>query len=748
MYIYITFYHIFVEFVNSRAEENALEALDHYIKTAEYIRSDEHFEDKIVSKLEKYILDPDSCVRDLSGGVETNHSAQKSFFAIAAPSMDGKTQSAAVFDELNAFYFSLARHDQLIYKNFAPLSCTLETIALHDVETIKNIPGRSSESGVFISAQEIQENFTKISLWTLGFIVYLVKDAQQNYSKSLGPWIKYHSQRGNFNFAPISYAEFVDMEINFQGYCLFLDEFFDSNWSVYIRNLARAIGIRCVVANTNARIGNLVGRRRGSGGSTENVWSFVVTCLGPSTTYILDRLGGLTNSINVIKAKIFGTVDSTVISHFLDNFVDEQIQHLRPGIAIYVADALKKFSENVDRTTVNFKVFLDEVCIYVARQISYRKPCFKRNEESMYGNIGLLLPESYMINSTDIAGETYFNGFQFLEYHLYYLRNPQMSTNWIFITFPPNEDSFDLLFPLPGDDTEPWTIEYTYFNEKEFFGVFGCMFIPFSKSVTSLLINAHIQSNSHSSGVHDTQNPVAPSNPSNPLEVSSAVSIVDATHHSFTDHRVTTFAGQPGTDFLNNLITNLIEDSSFRKWNVDDSRRNIVYPSASVFDLKQYMSMCHFPFLYSLNREVPLLQSYSDLSSSLFVSMYERTMNSEEIDGRFIFKSPGGLISRAVVECKNYSNTISTTLITEILAKFIKNSSASKLSLIFCRSVVDSTTASSAFTNICRANFINVYRIKYDRGLNIVPFSPNFPIFPNPKYISILLEADFINQIL
>jgi hypothetical protein len=68
MYIYITFYHIFVEFVNSRAEENALEALDHYIKTAEYIRSDEHFEDKIVSKLEKYILDPDSCVRDLSGG--------------------------------------------------------------------------------------------------------------------------------------------------------------------------------------------------------------------------------------------------------------------------------------------------------------------------------------------------------------------------------------------------------------------------------------------------------------------------------------------------------------------------------------------------------------------------------------------------------------------------------------------------------------------------------------------------------
>lgn len=718
-------------------DEDALEKLEHYLNIAELVRSESNFETMNVRKLEKYILDAGSCVRDLSSGTDKNYYAQNSFFALAAPSMEGKTQSAFIFKELKPLYFSLAWRDQYIYQNYSYLSISLEQISKYDSTEIQLLSPDREWKGFFVNCEDIQLDFKHVPLLTLGFIVYLVQDAQKNYNSSV-PWMKYHSSRPSFNFSRISYEAFLGMKISFKGFCLFIDEFFDSDWAIYIRNLARAINLPCVVANTNAKIGGYVGRRRSIEPDELFVWSFVVTHLDGSSIGVIDKMGNLINSIDTIKTKIAGTIDSGVICDFLDDLKDNQIKHLRPGMALFVADVLKLFPQKFKKTTkVNLKVFLDFICTELTNNLFIRKPTFRSYDEARCGHIGLFLPETFKIESNN---QTFSNEFQYIDFHLYYLRNPQRPTHWIFFTLPPKPNCDDLLIPIPGKDDYTWKVECTYFNEKEFLTIFGCMFFPIYASVTWILIyaKAEIIKNSIESDVILTRS-MAPSSHLNPLNISSAASILNATHHSIKKFAVATFSGQPGTDFINNLINNLIEDSSFRKYTENDNRRIVAYPVTG-FDLKKYLARCRIPFLYSLDRKEPLLQRLSISSSSIFVSVYERN-SVDGVDGRFIFKSPDDSIVQACVECKNYADKLEIKNVFASIKNFIKNTNNSKLSLIFCRSIYGRETLSRQYYNFCQTESINVYRVKFEGKCSIIPYSP---IVSNPKHISIILESDYI----
>jgi len=718
--------------------------LQRYLTIAERIRSDPNFANSNVRRLEKYILDANECIRQISSN--PLHNADTAFFAIAAPSLEGKTQSACVFKDLKPLYFPLTPHEQLIYQNFTSLSETLGALAASDVSNIRR---NGSQSPDFISATDIRQFHSDVKLWTLGFLVRLVQISRLNFSStSQIPWMQYLSQLAQFDFPAYSYSEFVTFQqaqnFNFSGFCLFLDEFVGADWAVYVRNLARLIGLRCVVSNTNARIGNLVGKSSSSGATVEYVWSIVITRLDASTVHILDENNQLSSSIAAIQEM---SGNDPAVRMFLEHFVSTQISYLRPGLAVVVVAALAEFvlSFTNHRTLVDLNLLLTFISSKLASYICGRKPAFVKKIEASYGNIGLFLSESYVRETGNEKTNSYFNGYRFLEFHLYYLRNPHKADGWIFLTFPPEENKQDLRIPRDGQ-YKSWVFEYTFFNENELLGILGCMFIPFTRPITSLLVQAQEENSSHSSHAGDHPNPEARKLLSNPLEASAAVSVVDASHHLGNDYvNCSPLSGQTGTNFLNNLIENLLEDHNDAKGL--SINRQFIYPRA-IYDLKnQFLNQCRIPYLYSINRQDLVLEGIE--ASNISLAQYYRASDNEEIDGRFWFRfSNEPALSQATVECKNHNNRIGSGILVEILEKCILNDSGSKpsLSLVFCREFVEWSTKMSKFSELCRDQMINVYRVYATSSskmhFEIKPFSSSFQIHSNPNLICILLEAD------
>ena len=105
----------------------------------------------------------------------------------------------------------------------------------------------------------------------LGLLLKIVQDAAatyDSYSESVRPdWMKFYCDRSQMDslIKPVSLNILKTKYLNlFKNYCVFLDEFSEAFWSVFIRNIVRALGLRCIVANTNTDIANLVGKSHSS----------------------------------------------------------------------------------------------------------------------------------------------------------------------------------------------------------------------------------------------------------------------------------------------------------------------------------------------------------------------------------------------------------------------------------------------------------------------------------------------------
>lgn len=74
------------------------------------------------------------------------------------------------------------------------------------------------------------------------------------------PWLLYHANRTNIVFAAKSIEEIP--RNYFEGYVLHWDEFRGHDWAIFVRNLARVIGLRCVVCSTNANVANCIDKEQ------------------------------------------------------------------------------------------------------------------------------------------------------------------------------------------------------------------------------------------------------------------------------------------------------------------------------------------------------------------------------------------------------------------------------------------------------------------------------------------------------
>ena len=130
------------------------------------------------------------------------------------------------------------------------------------------------------------------------------------------------------------------------------------------------------------------------------------------------------------------------------------------------------------------------------------------------------------------------------------------------------------------------------------------------------------------------------------------------------------------------------------------------------------------------------------------MAQYQRTADKEEIDGKFKFKL-GSRMETLVCECKNRQGKLKTGLIQKSLESSLKLHKA-KLNFIFCEDAVSRSTLTSNFSDFCRHNRIQVYRVvkvsKNEDSFEIKPFQP-VVLSPStsPKLTCVLFEYKYIN---
>lgn len=445
--------------------------MDHFLFIADKIKEDPSYQNSRIFQLDALLFDTESVIAAHFSRIRINvriHSS-RAFVALAAPSMEGKTQSAFVMEKaLNIDGNIISESTQHIYLNFLSQSRTIHIFALDDLKTISLKTGRyvpvsmETLSAATISANDLQTGYFNTKLWVLGFLVKLIQDSNLNYSSENSvPWMKYYSTLPNLNITAISVGE-IQPEF-FNGYCLFLDEFIETSWAVYIRNLARAVGLRCVLANTNTRIANLTGKRTCSGGFGEYIWSIIVNQLNNASVTLLNNAYNFDFYIQAIRR--LGRNDPNV-DLFVNDLISKQISHLRPGVAVFLAQVIQSFVEhevpNSSSRSINLRQLLNYLCKSLITKMIERKPSLDDKEGSYCAKIMLLTPFAYQSSRIISSHECYhFN--LFLENHLYYLINPNDPKGWIFLAFPPKKKHLRVLV---GSNILSWKKEYTFFRSE------------------------------------------------------------------------------------------------------------------------------------------------------------------------------------------------------------------------------------------------------------------------------------------
>lgn len=632
------------------------------------------------------------------------------FYALVAPSMTGKTQAAFTFKILKPLYFLLDSHIndsslsdrniQDIYKNFIPLSRLFRQFAIKDLELIKDLnfaEGKTSNIYNHISARSLDENYINTKFKTLGLVSALVEHANSNFDPSNSTWMEYFATSSrSFTVKAMSLYEFRNYDIG--NYVLFFDEFDSSDESAFVRNLFRAAFTTVLVANTNAKAANLVGKVS-SGHSRvgdEFSWSIVAIRLNCINNYVLNIMyPELERKFIEFASRANDTNERRLIFEFLRNFLFEQLEHLRPGFAqLIIGKIVEIFDLNLSVFTLNH--LLQIIVNELVTEMKSKKPELIRKPEGIMGSLALFMSNAYIpadISSEDL-GIKLLHMKSYIRYHFYYLINPVDITKWCFIACRPesieNQPSIKPLTIFNYDwktQTKDWAVEYTYFMIEEIIPFLAVHSIPKGISIPSTFKNGLIQADTDPNTTGNTSNSSQVKSLSgNLLELISAVSIIEASQH-FVGSATPTFYGQDGKSFLTNLIENLIETAGFRGNNKVKLNYDLI---------KEELNCIHVPYLFPAGMKLPpfFKQNFYNCeefnSRSVNFGEFRRTKDTAQIDGIFNFFRKTA--TRAVpldgvcaVECKNWRINLLAGELLSILERAVKNSA--HLSLIICNSL-------------------------------------------------------------
>ena len=768
---------------NSQNQGLASAALSKYIFTANLIRSN-GYEGSVADKLEKVIAGDFDFCKTLVGIEDSDrlrYDFSKSFVAIAAPSFEGKTQFAFVLKKARPLYFALGVTDdyyggnsaiQPIYLNFKDLNRAIKEFAEHDVKIIldkklredleinikevREKGGSTDEKAndlLRITADELRIHNYNEKFFTLGLLYELVEHARQNYDSLNVDWMQYYANRSRTNFNVTAKSIGQILANYFDGYTLFLDEFKGHEYAIFIRNLARAVGIRCCVSNTNAKVANLVGKHQSimSGYSAESVWSIVVTELKLSNYQTLNALTNIDDKItwiseNVISDKFEG--DKEHFDSFFQDFKTNQIKHMRPGVSLSVAEFINFVFQNQNQVKISFQLFFSRLVRHISIDLETRKPLVRSSIDGKAANLSLLLSPSYNRQKNEANLNSVTN---YLENHFYYLTNPSNSSNWLFLTFPSASQSvsFPLEF-LKENEKYTWGAELTYFKKEEILTILACMnlFHYSSESFSFILDQIFNASKTLSFDTGSTENPMAVKRDGNRLEVLATLCASHSSHHDplKIDN---SFNGQSGSKFFMNLLTNLMISGPVRSIKFNYTRAEL-----GNFNIRKYLEKeVLIPFLYVSNSDLPrifhnMMMNSNIRKRSINMAKLTRTTDALKIDIQFPFYFRLDKKFNCKIECKNWKKNV---LFADLMGIFecAKSRNQCPISITICNRIgKPKADTLEKFNDYCGLNRINAYRFKLSLSSSEVLLVPlSRCMFKNPLMIAFVIELKVINEI-
>jgi hypothetical protein len=767
-------------------------ALDEYIERGDAINCSDNYGQSNMKKVDEFVHSPSDFFE--RHGAEllippNSVTFDRTFVALAAPSLEGKTQTAFTMRGANILYFPLCAASpgegkmQKIYAAFRDHSFYLRGLALKDISNISF----NDDEEVGPSATFLKEDCQNESFFVLGFLYEIVKQTAAK-RQSLGLTVSDSNQLPNWmNFYARELEPFICTRITINQFlnhmrsfkeplCLFLDEFLSKEWSVYIRNLARVVGIPCICSNTNTNIANLVSKGAEASrdeGIDHTCWSLIFRRLDNVDAQVID----ISSRAESIRDHCFFDRNSRQqFDSLFDQLFYDWFYKCRPGIAVWIVEAMDKLLEDLDGSASQYLEqqerqgqyafgnrftlgsFLQYLCAHVADNLSNRKRRMVSRLNGQVAKLGLLTEVAHVLCST-ATGATGaklsrpFNFIQFLENHLYYLVNPTGTDLDYFPTFRPEADregflrvAKEVAGVLKFDD---WELQLTTFREDELFTLLSCLCIKLDRSTNCILYLANRRNMISNTSIAELVNLNAIRLSGNYLEVAATMACAEASHHTGGSNPVYSLHGQDGLTWLKNVVANCCLFEKFREveLNVEDSR------------LEAWLKTLRIPFLSGVNHKNEMLKKLSKVpESGVFCRSIFRCPNSEGIDGRFEF-SQHNQLKECSIECKNYDEPLGATEIYDLFVSAMNGKRTTDptpptfqnipyLFLIFTNDVKE-PKGSSKLETLCERHEINLYRITESRLVSSIQLcfhDRRWKKFANPKSVGILFEIDTINE--
>lgn len=693
----------------------------------------------------------------LESGLGKNLDSKRTYIALAGPSMIGKTQSAFTFNEERVIPLYFVFNDrQYLYENFHPLTKTLIECADADMNTI-GVTTELNDSAIAkerLSTGYLSSYCEHVDMYVLGLfksLIELATDQRESY-RDIG-WMKFLAKIDRLLCPPISLKDFSSF-VSTKGpmkFVPFLDEFKRDNRCVFVRNISRAVGLRCVVANTNTNITNLVGPRTFSRQDEEAVWALVITKLDSANFAVLDcedgtfdgnamlvdesGKGPFSRNLDLIKANFACEVEAD----FFVNWFKAQIVMCRPGMAaIFAACAAKLVNElptlcqEIEPKPLNTSKVLDYLLKNAAEELKTRKPNIL-SLAGHHGTLGLTIPENVnnavSFTTADENSTGPFNHVDYLNDHLYYLCNPCDPDDWRYLVIL----QIRRTEIVPGHIDRikkkiSFTNNHTYFPEYERLTMMACWFLQYVDSVFSLS-RAAVEAKAKNQDSFGFQSGNDIRFDGNYLEIVAAYAVVQASHAVWDNQsssETCTVESKSGLNFIQKFIEELLSSPN------SSEKPCILQQGFKIYD---FLGSIKIPFIYSINR---VDSAFEDIG----LVSYTRTKASEQIDGRFDMgrKDDWEFVS---VECKNYQNAINKERLTTCIKKALKHQFAIILGTRFVGEPEDITE----IKRICAENQVNLYRYcKLGGGqFAFVPFE-GLAEHDDPNCFCLMIEMNRINS--
>jgi len=757
--------------------------------------------DQLIGKISRYI--------GTENVDEDGDSYPRTFIALAAPSMVGKTQLSFSLSAHRSIYFALNQYTvgdapakQLIYLNYANLNRCIYDCGKRDTDhLISKLSIRDPSSTAdnlnsaykFISAEYLTVNLRTEKFFTLGLFLKLIEDSEANFIEDgTISWMEFHANRPNMMIQAVSIEELAMKSEYFSKYFVFLDEFSESFINVFVRNICRSSAIVCVVANTNTVIANLVGQNQtGHSGTTSNaVWSIVVGEFDHCNCEILQSTSNILQSVRTICSKLHSH-DAPILRRFIVDILNNQIHYIRPGIAGFFVVALEKLSNETDLSDFNIVDCLDFILNYIYKRIIDRKSYINSQIDGIIANFALHSSLAYrnMYPDLSLRNSSYFSMKSFLQNHLFYVINPVDRNNWFFKLYISTHSSQPLCINRNGVTAE-WA-ELSYFKAEEHLTALACMFGTIAVPVATLMRSSSIR-DLIAVSTSNMPNPKQKSSDGLNFETLCSISSIDSSHFVSDDsNHQASLAGVRFPDYLVNMIRNLIEKAPFGPFNNNKLSVFLSIPkklkcfnsSKEHFDLLKYLEFYRVPFLGASDVQWPHIYSQlfplSSPSCSVKLGTFSRAINSDQLDGYFdiihetqnngpgMRKRSGYSICETVIECKDLSGDLQADFTFKILKKVFRRKISNlskdiKFAFIFCNTIggdkfetiKETDTKILELRNYLVLNRINIFRFcTYDSTsihqakFQCIPYRGDAPIFKNPALTVFIFAFHDINLI-